>query len=475
MAAPALPIFPHRPARRAAWLIAAVVVAGGAVSGVHRGMEGRPNWGSIQRETQYVWQHLQSAPATALFGYLPTAIFALWPFTTWTPQPAGLALFVLTNVVAAGGAAWLLARWWLPGGGPAASIVWPLLLVAANIAHVLSANQLTLWTLFLCVAGFTLLERSRPGIGGGLLGLAALVKTIPLLLVGYLVLRRKWRGLAGFAAAIVIADLVPCLLFFGWRGTIAEHRAWLRRAEWHSNRRLIDDPLLRVHRHGSNASLSVVLARWLRKPPGAARQVILEGEPPPEVVAARRATLGPDERLTVDPMNSSDQIWTERIVELAPLRIPRMHVADLSADVVWWIWAAIIASMLISLGVITFRAPDRAWPSLAALWMLAMLAPSPMLRHYYLALALPALVVIWRMMTRARARSNGWTVGGRLAAVACAGWLVGIACLGWGVPRWYGIHLGVLVLVAAATVWSIRAAARSEPEPARLASADQLC
>lgn len=442
---------------RIAWIVAGMTIAIGAGSGIQRGLAGRPNWGSIQRESRYVWEHRQSAPATALFGYLPTAVFALWPFTTWLPGTAGEVAFVCSNLLAALITTWLLARYWLPDARPASSIVWPLLLVVVNIAHVLQANQLTLWTLLLCVAGLTMVGRSRPLAGGFVLGLAGLVKSMPLLFIAYLVLRREWRGVVGFFLAIVVADIVPCLVFFGPRGTIEEHRAWLRRAEWHSNSRLIDDPLLRVHRHGSNASFSAVLARWLRRPAGAQRQIILEGSPPAEVVTARRAALGQGEWLSIDPMTAVDRPWSERVIELRNFGLPQVYAVDLSPQVIKMIWALIVAIALAGLALFTLRTPRRAWAPLASLWMLAMLLPSPMLRHYYLALAFPALVVIWRTYVGATSVGNPrWTAIRALGPLAGVGWLVGVAGLGWNVGRWYGLHLVVLLIVAVATIACVR-------------------
>jgi hypothetical protein len=446
---------------RAAWLVIVLVLASGAIVGVRHGLSGRPNWGSLQRESHFVWEQGHSSPDTALFGYLPTAVFALWPFTTWTPQPVGLLLYVAVNLLAAAGSAWMLALWWLPSESRAGSIVWPLLLVVANVQHVIQANQLTLWVLFLCVAGLTLIGTKRPLLGGVFLGLAALLKSMPFIFLGYLALRRKWWALAGFGIAIVAADLVPCLLFFGVKGTVDEHLAWFNRVEWHSNRRLIEDPLLRVNRHGSNASYSAVLTRWLRDPSTAQRQIILRGDPPLEIVAERRAALAPDEWLTLDPMIGSEQKWSEQVVDLRPLGIPRMHLAELSATAVWWIWASSLTCLLAALAILTWRCPEQAWAPLGSLWLLAMLWPSPMMRHYYLALAFPAVVIVWRTLIRVRTAESGrWTCGARLAVAALAGWLIGVACLGWGLPRWYGIHLAAIALLAAATVWSVRAAWR---------------
>ncbi|MFH1746828.1 MAG: glycosyltransferase 87 family protein [Planctomycetota bacterium] len=443
---------------RLAWTIVVVAFVVGVIGALYRAHEGRPDWGDLQKEARYVWQCGHTAPGTAMFGYLPTTTFALWPFMVWSGWPVGAILFVLSNVLAGIGTIRIVWRHWLHPSPTADIYAWPVLLVSVNLAHAIQANQMTMWTLFLCVAGLALVERrSRTGrLGGGvLLGLAALIKTLPILLAGYLLLRRRWLALAGMAVAFALFDTLPSVAFFGWDGALDEHRAWLRRAEWHSNERQLDDPLLRVHRHGSNSSYSAVLARWLRPISNAQRQVILYGDPPAEVVASYRAALAPDEILTLDPMPPREGAWSVRRVAID--EVPRFHIAELPTGVLWWIWASTLAAGFLTLCWLTWRTAgsSAAWPAVAALWLLAMFWPSPMARHYYLTWAFPALAVVWAALDRAvRQRRTGATISLRLPVVALIGWGIGLACIGWRLPRWYGIHLAVLVLLMAAVAWA---------------------
>ncbi len=463
----------------AAWVVVAVIIGAGAVGGVWRGLKDRPNWGSLQRESAYVWQYRQTAPGTAMFGYLPAASFALWPFTVWMPRPFGLIAYVASNVVAAVVSLWITYRWWGPSPdhsagspGAGASFVWPALLAAANLEQVIVGNQLTLWALLGCVAGLTLVWQRRPLAGGLLVGLAALIKTLPFMLAGYLLLRRQWRAVAGLTLAVVLFDLVPSAVFFGRQGAIEEHRRWLMRCEWHSGRRQIEDPFqLDVFRHWTNFSYASVLTRWLRAVPDADELVMISGPAPADVVRAERAALGPNRILTLAPMPPRDQPWGIRRFPLAD--VPRFHLADLSARTVLWIWRLTLGVAACVLLVVTWKAgPPRGrhdWTAGAALWMLAAFGFTPMMRAYYLALAMPALVVVWRTMAaRLHANRDRWTGGTRLAALAMLGWLIGVFCLGWHAVRWYGLHLGVVMLLTAATAWAWRRAriARSTSDSA---------
>lgn len=452
-------------ANRVAWGLVGLVLMIGVVGAVNRGLKGRPDWGDLQRESRYVWEHGHTAPGTAMFGYLPTTSFALWPFTTWLPQPVGVIAFIATNLLAALASVWIVGRWWFGGRGPPVEYAWGVLLVSVNFAHAIQANQLTMWTLVLCVAGLTLVFRERQMLGGLLVGLAALLKVMPAILVVYLLLRRRWWALLGVGVALVLFDIVPCAAVFGWGGTVREHRAWVRRAGWHDNWHWIEQPLLRVHRHGSNFSLAVVLGRWLRDAPDARRQVILYGDPPAEVVERYRAGLGPDEMLVLDPMPPREGVWAEKRVDIS--WVPRFSLAALPARVVWGIWLVLVGGGLVALALLTWwsgRGSAQAdWVPIAALWVLAMFWPSPMTRHYYLAWAFPAIVVVGQGLVAARAGGGRWRAREVLTVVALIAWILGIACLGQGVMRWYGVHLAVLALLAAATVWAgWRGSERSE-------------
>lgn len=443
------------PIQRLAWLLIAIIITVGAIFGIRRAVQARPDWEPLASEVRYVWQHGHTAPGTAMFGYLPTTSFALMPFMAWLPIAVGAPLYALTNLLAAGASVWIVWRHWPKPVG--STIVWPVLLASVNFAHVTQGNQLSLWALVLCIAGLTLVERRRGLAGGSVLGLAAALKTLPLMLLGYCVLRRRWRAAAGMLLGLVLFDIVPSIAYFGWQGAWDEHRAWVQRAGWQSNQRQIADPLLRAPQHKSNFSYSSVLARWLRAATGDSTQVRVRGAAPPDVVESTRAALQPGEVLTLDPMPPHDGGWS---IERESLNwLPRYHIADWSAATVLTIWVVTIAAGLIALSWFTWVSPGAGppWTALGALWMLAIFWPAPMARHYYLPWAFPALVVVCGTLeAELHAAHSPCHLGRVLAIAALAAWVIGIACLGWTLARWYGLHLGALALLTAATVWACR-------------------
>ncbi len=456
--------------RVAAWVIVGLVLVSGIVGGIHRGLENQPDWRDFAHESRHVWTHATVSLSTTMFGYLPTAFLALRPFTVWTPPPWGLIAFVACNIVACLGSGWILRRWWFAptnaaeprsAASPSKTVdrgafVWPVLVIVAHAQHVLQSNQLTLWVLLLCVAGLTLLMYERDVLGGAVLGLGVCLKVTPGVFLVYLALRRQWRALAAMVLAIAAFDGVPSIMAFGVDGAIREHRAWLRRADWYSNRRLIDEPHLRIRRHGHNCAWSVVLGRWLRPVPDADYQIILHGDPPGQVVAEARASLGPNEYLVLDPLPTEGTVWSKTRDAIPD--VPRMRLANLSAGTVFAIW---LVTLAIPIGLLCFAthgsrgSPRRslAWAAEAALGMLLMFWPSPMVRDYYLALALPACVVVGRFLATEEAVVHRRTRAIGLGALAL--FFAGVVCIKWDDATFYGLHLATLVAlgIACAVVW----------------------
>jgi hypothetical protein len=102
----------QRRLRHLGWLLIAVIITVGAVTGVRRAVRDRPDWQPLRDDVRYVWEHERTAPGTAMFGYVPTTTFALLPIMAWLPVPVGAPLYVRTNLIAAGASVWLVWRCW---------------------------------------------------------------------------------------------------------------------------------------------------------------------------------------------------------------------------------------------------------------------------------------------------------------------------------------------------------------------------
>lgn len=462
------------------WGLVLFAVISGVIGGLARGLHDEPDWRAFVKETSYVWEHLEIAPWTGMFGYLPAASFLLWPFTVWLPRPMGLIAFALTNGAAAVGGAWILFRWWFvdnagvegdrrSGISKLALFGWPLFVLGAHFQNVLQGNQLTIILLFLCVAGLTLIQLKRSWSGGFLLGVATCLKVTPGILLVFLLLKRRWSAVGGMVLAFLLLDMVPSAALFGIDGAIREHKAWLQRVEWYSNRRFIEDPWLRVMHHGHehNTSLSVVLTRWLREQPGTGRHIVVRGDPSEAELKEIRAAMLPGDHLSIDPMPTSGERFSVSFHESDARRsLPRTSIANWSAERVYILWMLIEAAVLASAVLITLRSRRHAdsrdaWQGQAALWLLVSMWSSPMLRDYYLPLALPAAVIAWRAVLAGRPseKIGAASITAIAALVSC---FVSVLCLASDTAEWYGVHFLALATLTIATMSICRRSERPD-------------
>jgi hypothetical protein len=123
----------------------------------------------------------------------PRAAFWLWSAINSAALAVAMYVLLAHRPGLSGRTAWLLAG---------------LILMSAPVNVNLYWGQSQLITLALIAAAMRSMERDRDGAAGLLIAAAALLRAYPLLLVGYFVIRRRWRALAfataGIAAGILI-------------------------------------------------------------------------------------------------------------------------------------------------------------------------------------------------------------------------------------------------------------------------------
>jgi alpha-1,2-mannosyltransferase len=157
---------------------------------------------------------LYSSTATStgscnLFYYPPSFVALVVPFALLGVQlgnAAWIAFLVAGYVV---GCAVLPVRWEIKLGiFLAGAVSWPFIF-GVRIGQVAPI----LYLLF--AAGWRSLER-RPAVTGFVVGLGVLLKLQPIVIVGWLVIRRMWSGLAGVAVAGAVALLLAIIGLGGW-------------------------------------------------------------------------------------------------------------------------------------------------------------------------------------------------------------------------------------------------------------------
>lgn len=379
----------------------------------HRGVRGRFDFRHFYLDARYVWVHRALNPhlpdprrpvehesraddsVRQLPFYLPVVPLALAPLTAGGQTRAALAWAAVQ--VAALAAALRILRGWARVEGPDAAkdsaVVFAVAVGLALPAIVEAAkfNQLTLCVLALAVAGLTALERRRRVLGGVLLGAAAVLKILPGLLLLWLLVKREWRAAGAMVAAAAILVLLPPLIAFGPERTLAYHREW-----WDYNIR------------GDSA-------RGLVSPQLAEHFIDRRNQSVAQVVA----------RLA----------WPEHPYRVGP------QVAQLELEHCLALAAVITGALLIALLGAT-RQPaavlglDRRRAE-AATYLVAMLALAPLVRQYYLAWALPALVVLARAAHAKR----------RCGQAGLLVWVAGMLLWMWPAARLVGAHLVMLLVL----------------------------
>jgi hypothetical protein len=255
---------------------------------------------------------------------------------------------------------------------------------------------------WLMVAGLSHVSRGRSWSGGFLLGTAAWLKLLPVLGIGYLLLKRKWLPAAIAMLSVLVIDVVLSVAAYGPVGAWQEHATW-----WHNGAsgtvmrqltsvRAVDEDRL------TNQSVPVTLRRllsYLGSDPGKARnQVGIANLSPEQLKAVYLVVMG--------------------LLGLPIFLFCRRSGRNLSPGQ----WSAEIALM-----------------SLATLWF------SPVVWSYHPTAAMPALAVVL-------SRGEQYT---RLVWTVAMLWLLAMALLGCPIARacgdllWISLLLGgVLILTS---------------------------
>jgi alpha-1,2-mannosyltransferase len=380
-----------------------------------RGIEGRYDFHHFYLDARYVWEHRALNPVLAqpatdetrnLPFYLPVVPLLLAPLTALGRVPAAI-VWSAAQMAALAYSLAVLRRWVgsRPAGGTPGALVLATVFALPALYEAARFNQLSYFVLALLLGGANALDRERPRLAGVFFGVATVLKLLPGIFLLWLLLKRRWSAALACVATITVLALVPPTLVFGLEKARAYHREWFEynaRGDAACGMLRSDLPEHFIDRR--NESIGQVLARWT---------------------------------------------WLEHPFRVAwqPLKLEPQTCKRL-AD-------GISAALLLALLALT----RRPWRNLtlerrhaeAAVFAIAMLALSPLVRQYYLVWALPGLVVF-----------AGWAVGGSdepgrskprvLGWIGLAVWLGGMALWPWQITRVCGAHLLMLLTLGALLV-----------------------
>jgi hypothetical protein len=407
------PVPLHR--RWPTWGLIALLMVVAGVS-FHRAAVPKADFKYFYTDARYVWTQRALNPELAgaddqderqLPFYLPVVPLLLAPLAAGGPKLAAV-LWTIGQVIALGYTLRVLRAW-----ANSAEAVDPRLLTLGACLIALPAiietahfNQLSFIVLAMVLAGIAALERGRPVQAGLWLALATVLKLQPAVFALWLALKRQWTALATLASGAVVIALLPCLLAFGARSTGEYHHQW-----WSYNAEAMaargrGDARLRPHfLDYHNQSLAAVLLR----------------------------TTWPDHpyRTPLQPVRLSPR---------AARGIALLVSLGLAAALVWHTrrpWQRPPSDHATRLRPGRLRAE-------AAVYLVAMLVFAPLLRTYYLVCAAPGLMLLAQYAVEPRERPRQWP-----ARIALTIWLVGMLAWTSDTARAYGVHLVMLIALAA--------------------------
>lgn len=405
----------------AAGLVAALLLALGIVS-LDRARRGRYDFHHFFLDARYVWEHRALHPVIGdsetdserqLPFYLPVVPLALAPLAAFGRLPAAV-LWTLGQLAAVGYALAVLWRWRgrADARGAAAFLLAVLLAVPAFI-EAARFNQVSFFVLALVLGGLAALERGRDRAAGALLAAAAVLKLLPALFLPWLLLKRRWTAAAALVLVAGLLAVVPPMFVFGPRRTAEYHRQWWAH-NWQISSRMFSDPDLPEHFvDRRNQSVAQVLARW--------------------TWPAHRC------RLARQPLH----------LELRTIRA--LDYAVRGGLLLALLWATRLPWARLT--------PTRRRAEGAA-YAVALLVLAPLLRQYYLVWAAPALLLLTAAAAAGPTRGEQ-----RLGRAGAALWAAGMLAWAWPLSRVAGVHLLMLMLLAALLLAATRPRAAPAGEP----------
>ncbi|MGE3180154.1 MAG: glycosyltransferase family 87 protein [Phycisphaerae bacterium] len=164
-------------------------------------------------------------------NYLPFFTFFMLPWSVF-PLQVAIVLFSLLSL-ALFATTVLLTEIMLHDGLPPKPRPATLMALGLMLPYIISCNilgQLALLLVFLIVVGWFLVVRGQEWEAGIAFGLAALIKIFPVVLVGFLFLKGRWRAGVSAIAVMIALGLGGTLAALGWERTVTQHREFVERA-----------------------------------------------------------------------------------------------------------------------------------------------------------------------------------------------------------------------------------------------------
>lgn len=282
------------PRRWEPWLIGLALVLMAVFSGppLYNLFRGEPNkdyslWYQVGAAVRAGVEIYPDPESNRLFPFMyPPSAAALLGYISYLGPYATGILLVLIHSAAWAGAALLsvrLATGRATGRDPLLYLV-PSLVIVALIHNTYLLGQPNLTLLTLLLAAFLCLQKGRDVSAGVLVATGAAIKAFPILALGYLVYRRRWKASAATVVALAAWLLVAPLPFRTPAQAVRDVNVWAGGMLFTYNKQGIAQRPFRSYSY-KNQSIMAMAHRLLRDVPADGESVLAK-----RVAAVRRAS-----------------------------------------------------------------------------------------------------------------------------------------------------------------------------------------
>lgn len=251
--------------RRGRLLLLSLLLIGMPIA-VNRALtQGVSDFRGFYQASQFVLSHGARLPNATFAYYLPSLDVAFGAIA-WLPMPIAVILWYLLGCWSWIGLLRSVNCYLLEGfDEPLRRMI---ILVGGLLLTPLAVDGLCLgsfqtFMVWWIIAGLGRIRRGRTWSGSVLLGLAIWIKLLPLLGVGYLIMKRKWKPAVLAVAFALVLDITFSVGGYGLKTAWMEHVVWWKDEAQGATQRQLADPFPIGEDRFTNQSLVVILRRTL--------------------------------------------------------------------------------------------------------------------------------------------------------------------------------------------------------------------